>query len=770
VSWEQAEHDALCSTAARAEWAELLARTLPEHPLLPAASSARVSFARAAVDAFLDQDLFTVGRQLLATCEGTFGCVLTSTLEPGSAVAFAHGQPLSLGFHRGTGCVAIVSERAALRVLDAAGAPAFQSRLDLDLCAGEVARVEVSPSRKVALTLYNASAGRELSQLELERSGRLVELEGNPYIQPLPATVDDRVDADLRDVPQLLAQIRQSFQRPDAFNARTAQRFSAAVLSPRRPKLWLVGITNDLWLAQQFVQNLSRAIAGLEAEAISSNTVLRELGRFDPSQPHVVLAVSQSGQDFPTLAALLALRQRLGSAAECFVLSGELDNLLAEAVGQSSYAHATFEARVFCNHTGFRPTEAATATVSATHHCLVEILLQLARVATERGVSSLAHAELEVLCKRRDDTVDKQAFAIVGDSEFKQACVGAARRWASWICEGLFALVGTFCLLQLNLQFGRSVLPSTLLQSLSNLVERQTACRELLRLFATQADVLFYTLSAPLFVWLLRILQRRTIWDRTGVRELLIADTRWVHQIVWLFARKLFSLSYGYASIKAYAADNQDDLVMTHEPQRGSLLLAGIPAQGRLSHPGARAAMMSIQQFQSSRGLAGAGAHVLTVGHGGCGADLALPAVALNHTQHANASSRVRELSEGMFDAWERLLAMQVFLNQVAKHISRFGLGFDRSRTKDQVFAPTTASPVSASGVYRELKREVANLFPIARISLPFGVVQHASPAMHTPSSPASRDAASPDCVQICRVVAIGAGLTFSHTLDREAS
>ena len=104
---------------------------------------------------------------------------------------------------------------------------------------------------------------------------------------------------------------------------------------------------------------------------------------------------------------------------------------------------------------------------------------------------------------------------------------------------------------------------------------------------------------------------------------------------------------------------------------------------------------MTATQFASSRSFGGAGAEVITVGHAPTApagfAHLALPSAPVV------ARSRALDLLiEGMFDSWERMLAMQSLLSHVAEAVAGFyPLGYDPSRTKDQVFAPTTASPVS---------------------------------------------------------------------------
>jgi hypothetical protein len=79
-----------------------------------------------------------------------------------------------------------------------------------------------------------------------------------------------------------------------------------------------------------------------------------------------------------------------------------------------------------------------------------------------------------------------------------------------------------------------------------------------------------------------------------------------------------------------------------------------------------------------------------------------------------------------MFDSWERLLAMQIFINVLSEGVAGFGpFRYDRSRTKDQVFAPTTAAPVSAALVYAALARRARGWASASR-SVVHGVVNTA--------------------------------------------
>jgi hypothetical protein len=703
--------------------------------------------ARRAVDLFLDHDLYRAARNVEACVEGTFGCVITSTLEPDTVVAFSRGQPLSLGIQAETGTVAIASERNALRIRDDAGRAVFDARLDFDLNRAEIARISLGESFQPQLLLHSVAAGHTYSRGELEVSGRLVSLCDNPLTQPLPVERPWRVRADLLDIPDLLRGIRDDFQDVQSFNRRTAEALVRELLDAPRPRLLVIGITSDLWLAQQFVRNLQLCLPGVCAEARSSNEVLQDSTRALDATT-LVLAISQSGQDFPTLAALCLLQQRLGAGGggRLFVLTGEHDTLMGQAVGQSYAKRAPWIGRILANGGGYRPSEAATASVSATHATLCELLLLLCARALEQpqrghGVT-LEAPHLALLSARRDACVERHAAAIVSGagadrvSDIARLLTSQSRRWTWHLLEGIVAFFAAAFVLELNLQAGVELRPSWLLRWLP--VERaaNAALTQVWEAFGTQIDVFFYLFLAPILIWLLRCVQRRPVLHRQGTRELLIGDTGYVRQVVWLLARRLFSLSYGFASIKPYAADNQDDLIMTHEPLRGTLALFGLPDARRAHLRGhAAAAAMTAQQFAGSRSLGGEGAEILTVGHTPH-APTRGPHLGLPSDPVVEGTRELDLLVEGMFDSWERMLSMQTLLTQVAEAVAAFyPLTYDPSRTKDRVFAPTTASPVSGAS-FLGLGSFAKGALRFSRVSIPFDILTRSR--VSKPSAPHS--------------------------------
>ncbi len=725
------------SEPTKRELRQLLASALSERlatdPATSLAEANLAAFAQAAVTAFFDNDLYIALRKLEPCLEGTFGCVVTSTLEPSGLIAFSRGQPLSLGFRRQSALVCVVSERAAIKILDDHSTPAFDERLDLDLCAGEIARVRLDQSGVVQLTLYGVREGREWNAKELIARGRLVSLIDNPYVSSLPKESSDRLAADIADTPEILRRVSEAFSRVRSQNHSTAEAFARALFSRPTPRVLLLGITNELWIAEQFAQNLKTLFPSAEVSAISSNGILAERPKVDANT--VVLAVSQTGQDFPTLGALvLSMVGHQVPSDAFFVLTGEIDTLMGQAVGQSFAKDAPFSERIFTNQCGFRSSEAQFSTISATHLALCELCLHLAKSALDLGDGraplgfALSSAEFSALVRRRDAALGQNIPALLAEKNGRVKWSASpmhgrlAQRFRWHVLEGIVAFAFAVLILELNLRWQAGILPSTLGHALLRLLSVPSQVAVPLTAALGQADVLFYAFLTPFFVWLLRLVQGRPLLHRQGPRELLIGDGPTNHRILWLFCRKLFGLSYGFASIKPYSANCQDELIMTHEPARGSLALIGL-VDFRHEHlkTRAQAALMTAKQLGNSRSFAGSGAEIVTVGHTpppglDVGFHVALPC------GHGRVEGELaQKLSEGMFDSWERLLGMQLFLERMAHGIAAL-FRYDRSKTKDQVYAPTTASPVSAASIYQLLSRSEERYEKAILEELPFEV------------------------------------------------
>ena len=65
-------------------------------------------------------------------------------------------------------------------------------------------------------------------------------------------------------------------------------------------------------------------------------------------------------------------------------------------------------------------------------------------------------------------------------------------------------------------------------------------------------DGILFIFLPKIFSYLLRLIERRTIFARHGKRSLVICDVPWVHQLLENYVSKLFALSYGPISLEVH--------------------------------------------------------------------------------------------------------------------------------------------------------------------------------------------------------------------------
>lgn len=670
--------------------------------------SKRGDFLKQAVQAFLDHDLYTTARIVKSRSEGSFGVILTSSLHPDKTVLFAHSQPLFIGYDPELNFVVWASEAAALKASFTKDGRkrTIPFRFDLDQETGEIVELRMEdglaqdgePAQ--SLRIFSESLKRELTPGEVAQSGRMIDVRDNPLIDPLPDfEARDLVDSDLRDIPRVMRQIRETWQDPASFNRQSAQallrmlvekdlgkRIRAAVgeRSVRVPGLseamrkksaelaeqvmagrltgenilnavesaaknvresasgalsqiqvtdddflesqatadiLLVGFEVSQWFGEQFVSDLSRIFPALMIESVSSNKALaalreanihgenREFEIHDNKRPiradknTIVFAVSQSGQTFPTLNAVIALRAALGERV--FAVTGGLDTLMGRAVGQVYAKGSPFSARIFDNMSGLRPAEPSTVATAALQATLTEMLLywgsQMKALYGERRKPLgmiLEEEDFELLRRLRDDLNHQGLPAITGatprsadetlNSPVRQSILKLGRRWARHVIEpavvtGIGVLiVGVFSAFNLpffpsSWTWVQALAPSRLLSALSDVAgfsAPELAGTILDSGLFVAANGFFAIILFPWLVTLaLRVFQNRyPLLARTGKRTLVIGDIPYVHQTLEAYVSKIFSLSYGFASMDVHAGNPRDHYL----PRFGHRIVRGL--------------------------------------------------------------------------------------------------------------------------------------------------------------------------------------------------
>jgi hypothetical protein len=737
--------------------------------------SERAAFVKTAVYVFFHNNIYQATKVFMSRAQGSFGLVTASTLNEASLVLTAWRQPIATGFNVQDNYMVYASEPAAV---DAVLADIPRSyRLDLDQQTGEIAWVGVD-----RITIYSMQADRELRGAELEQ--RWIPLQGNAYILPPPKSAKDPVEHDIREIPQVLSAIEESWRdspegtlrERDSFNRQSADYLAELLIEKaknwerrqratidikldstpidRSVDLLITGVESSLWVGERFAQDLATLCPSLRIETRSANQVLRKL-QHDANALHlgstsIVLAISQSGQTFPTLQVTHMFEQLRREAAigELFLLTGEICSLMGTAISQYYYPQSPFIRRIFINGSGRRMAEPSTVAVAAAQATLTELLLYLAKRLQQRFPGrngalgmTLTSTDLMTLERIKNDFIDRSVIPIVGtsvsgdpiNSPIHRQLIRSGGKWALHVTEtplawGIHAL---YIFISVGVH---APLVQTLCRSIFALANLSIPGWLLPAIVL--ADIAIYIFGPWLWTLGLRYFQGRTLLARMGRRTLIIGDVPWVHQLLKVYVSKLFSLSYGIASLDVHGANPQDHMLHNfgHRMVRGTLVFLGIPdgRTDRLQKDNESAAIVTGKQAGGVRNFQ-TGADILVLGHNPAIAELGFQSAIILPSDSKSAlaepcpwhygtkiatsdSTTLAQLREARFGSFDRLLASYVFFWWLSKKVASFPLlRYQHWKSQSRTRIMTTAAPVSRSttlepsGYANELPQHVVN-------------------------------------------------------------
>ncbi len=450
----------------------------------------KVNFVRTAIHAFFHNDANLAVKTFMSGAEGSFGLVVVSTLDKERLVLSAQGQPISVGFNWQEGYMVYASEPAAVDSVLLNLPESF--RLDLDQKTGEVAQVSANE-----IEIYSLSDRRNITPTELR--DRWISMENHPYLPHVKYpqnNTKDPVKSDNQEIPAILEEIRANWQNPASINCQSGDYLVELLCkkalkleqkqqqmvrtglseSTRLPKvdMLIVGVENSLWLGERFAQDLKIILPWFNVKSISANEILQVM-KYDYDslgldRDSIILAVTQSGQTFPTVQAINTFDRlyRQGIIGEMFILTGELGSFLGSSViklKRSTNEDNSHRERhkVFVNGSGRRTAEAATLTVAAAQQTFTELLFHIAKKLRQSFPNSnpfgmtIAPESIAVLEKMRDDFIDLSAVQIMGatptgkviKSSIQQKLIAGGRQWAwhitetplAWAIHSLYVLV-----------------------------------------------------------------------------------------------------------------------------------------------------------------------------------------------------------------------------------------------------------------------------------------------------------------------------------------
>ena len=717
------------------------------------------SFVQFALQTFFDNDLYRATQIFISRAQGSFGLVTTSTLEESELVLCAKGQPITVGFNWSEGYMVYASDPAAVDRILLDRRESF--RLDLDREAGEVAKVSAK-----AIAIYSLMQQRELQVLELQ--DRWISMQNHPYLERLKPieTGRDPIADDISSIPKVLHEIKTDWENPTSLNRRSAdyliylltekvQRFEkrqrlmfkAGLLSKIRKMpavdLLITGEENSLWLGEKFAQDLRIVFPFLNIVTISANQILQQLnrsfGQLNLGKDSLVLAITQSGQTFSTVQAidLFDCLSSQGIIGELFILTGELSSFINSTQGKgglTTITHSSFldnehdlRYRVFVNGSGRRTAEPSTVTVAAAGQTLTELLFYLAKQMRHKfphfdplGMR-LTTESIMVLAMMKEDFLNKNILQIIGTnaqgesikSTIESTLIQSGRHWANhvtetplaWVIHAFYIVVSVGWVIP----FGHTLpIVQTLSGLLFNLVNLPADLVQLLAPIVTCADIAVYIFGTWLWTLAIRYCQNRQLLARMGKRTLIIGDVTWVNQLLQAYVSKLFSLSYGIATIEVHSANPQDHLLHAfgHRVVRGTLIWLGIPdgKRSQQQQEAENAVIMTGKQAKGVRNL-NIGAEIIALGNNpqiSCqdfGKALVLDsnndAIYFRNAAVAEQKEQIEELRESCFGSLERLLSGYVFFWALAKKVASFPLlKYEYWKSQSRTKVMTTASPI----------------------------------------------------------------------------
>ena len=303
-------------------------------------------FSSSVIDAFFDNDLFNSVNIFMNGARGSFGLVVTSSLDAHRQICFAaRGQSLSIAFYPQQRIVLFGSEQAAVKAGMDTPFPSdsysndvlYKSYLDVDndvlrldlkdldgeICLLDWGRTQYktpavsSPNRSIhphvfmngKVYLYLSQEGQKGKSRPELLYHRMTKISRNPLISELKGKVEDPILRDIQNIPIICQEIQDNWQNSKRTSHFSLNRLTAWNLgrclkkklderasSPEncnKVDIILTGCEVSLWIAEQFATDLQKAFPKLRVLALSSNKLLGLFGQEGINIPSVGFSSSE---------------------------------------------------------------------------------------------------------------------------------------------------------------------------------------------------------------------------------------------------------------------------------------------------------------------------------------------------------------------------------------------------------------------------------------------------------------------------------------------
>jgi len=637
-------------------------------------------FVRTTVDAFFDQDLLTAVRMFFRCAKGSFGVCMTNSLDVADQICLgARGQTISLAFYPRHGIILYGSEQAAVKSVlgiipekqrtgrrkigvDTSQTDWGAVRLDLDDLGGEVALLDFGKTGEPSVSMVNAALSPQpclpgLASIVLHQetfkagssfSKRLLPLQENPLVLPLPPLSEDRVGENIKLIPKTLRRITEQWEAGTGMNRLTAMTFVKDIRDRVRRihtdalrasadtsvDLVVTGAEVSLWVGEQFAADLRLLLPRLNIQCISSNKLLALLGQelsfpatgFQQNRTinlngSIILVISHSGGTFGSLATSNLVQPLTNKV---FAVCSEWDTQIGKQLRWRS-GSGEFRSSIFTTDIGMLPAEPCTLSVAATHHLLTLLLqytmdsLQLSPEVFSTIGATFTTKDSRTLSRNLSHLIENLETITASGGEGGYHVHGPnanlraiGRRFAQHVLEApkVWILCAIYIIATVTSGY-------PLVGAVAGAVGYDSSHHSWLPYVTGFLDALVYLFFPQLMYLVVRSIEKRPLFHRMVGRSVVIGDVPWVAQCAEAFASKLFAVAYSNGGATFHSGNPADHLVhrFTHRVVRGGLLVVGRP-DGRLSEFACSesAVCLSVNQASSIQNL-GVTCESVTIGH-----------------------------------------------------------------------------------------------------------------------------------------------------------
>ncbi len=441
----------------------------------------------------------------------------------------------------------------------------------------------------------------------------------------------------------------------------------------------ITGFEKSQWAGEKLKEVLEHIFPDLNIDAISSNKLIADPKKFGATKRTIFIAISDSGQTFPTLSGTGKLYKLFGDRV--FVVTNRVDSMMGMAIGQRFNSKSRFKGRIFVTGANIRLSEASTVDTTALIFEILEIAINLAEGVKNTFPKDnplgmrLDEIQLKLLKEKRDEALAK-IETIVGkdadgnqiESDMTKAIDKDASKWEWRVKEVMWGKVVGVVHVILGVIIAPLLFHKLLVTGIILHMDPG------FKAYLIEATAYLFNIFA--FTILLRFIQKRPLWERLGNPTIVIGEESVYHQILELLVRKLRGTAHSSQEVHVHGGNAEDHFGarFLSGVVRGTKGIFGMPIEDakfdavKMTAKQTKGVLSGFWRFQK---IFMGSAEVFTFGQRQLNDKNATDSHHhLGDVDFTNFNSHTRELHNKMYDGLVRMVAIQRFFVKMFTGIS----------------------------------------------------------------------------------------------------